>query len=210
MLERIRNFLKFNTKKSSNEKIKDLFKELREDVVLIRLGEDLTDYAELFKTIIQNLRAEIKSECGFILPEVRLQEGAWLQENEYVVFIQGINVYNGYLIPNVEGINDEFYEKFKTVVYDKMDNIFTNELTEKYIDSAEIKNGRLMWNIAQILSVPEIKIILSDIISNGKSINNIGYVFEKIAEEILLNNSFSPFEKSKNLHEVAKKVAKVL
>ncbi len=213
MLKRIKNL--FNRKKenilSINDKIELLYDELGSDTILVHLGDDLTEYGEMFCNIIQELREEVKNECGFIMPNVHIQDNTVLQENEFVIYIRGNFAERGFLIPNEDGIRDEFYDIFKTIIYGKMKAIFTNEVTERYIDTVQKKNGWLIWNITSILSVPDIKTILSDIIDNGKSIKDIGYVFEKIGEEILLNDRYKEFYTKKyNPHNIAKEVIKQL
>ena len=216
MLKRIKNL--FNIKNnedeaelSTEEKIDCLFDNLYEDIILLHLGEDLAAFGQLFCNIIQQLRDEIKNECGFILPNVHVQDCSILQENEFLVFIRGERVEDGFLIPNEKGINEEFYDIFKTVIYNRMEDIFTNSLAERYIDIVQRKNGWLICNLSRVLSVPEIKIILSDIINNGKSINDIDYVFEKIGENVLLDGGYQDWYGRKyNPHEIAKRVTKVL
>lgn len=209
----IKNLLHINKKNSEltvSQKIDNLFDLLDEYIIVIDIGEDLSPHNKLIVDIIQELREEIKSECGFIFPEIYIRENSGLQENEFVVYIRNNMAAKGFLIPNQSGITDEFYDVFKTALYNNVDKIFSNELVERYIDTAQRKNGWLIWNIVKILSVPEIKIILSDIISSGKSINNIGYIFEKIGEEVLLDGGYQDNFKTQNPHNIAKKVVKFL
>lgn len=213
MLNKIKKLLhikKKNPELTASQKIDNLFDLLDEYIIVVDIGEDLSPYSKLIGDITQELREEIKSECGFIFPEIYVREVCNLQENEFVIFIRNNMVANGFLVPNKDGITDEFYDVFKTALYNNVDKIFSNELVERYIDTAQRKNGWLVWNIVKILSVPEIKIILSDIINSGKSINNIGYIFEKIGEEILLGGGYQDSFKTYNPHNIAKKVIKVL
>jgi len=214
MLKRIKNLFKKKTEKnelSVSEKIDNMFEELCLDTIQVYLGEDLAELQNVFCTTIQELRDEIKNECGFIIPQIHLQDGYLMQENEFEIYVRGELAGSGFLIPNEEGIRDEFYDCLKTIVYDKINVIFTNDIAERYLDIAQRKNGWLIWNITKILSVPEIKIILSDLINNGKSICDIGYIFEKIGEVILLNGGYQDcFYKAANPHAIAKEVAKSL
>ena len=195
---------------TASEKIEILFDNLDNAIILLHIGEDLVSHGKLICDITHEVREEVKEECGFIFPKVHVQDNFLLQENEFVIYIQGNQVGNGFLIPNEAGIRDEFYDSLKTILYNNLDKLFTNELAERYIDTVQRKNGWLVWNIAKVLSVPEIKIILSDIISSGKSINNIGYVFEKIGEQVLLNGGYQDCYRSLNPHNIAINVAKIL
>ena len=211
MLKRIKDL--FNRKKepSVEDKINTLYDGLYNDPILVNIGEDLSKFEKIFFDIIHELRVEVNDECGFIIPKVPVVYNFSLQENEFVIYIRGEYERSGFLIPNEEGIKSEFYDTFKTIIYDKMGSIFTNEVAERYIDTAQRKNGWLIWNITRVLSVPDIKIILSDIINNGKSINDIGYIFEKIGEEILLDGGYQDyFSKKYNPHAIAKEIVKIL
>ena len=216
MLKRIKNLFRKKSEENTNElspgeKIDNLFEELYKDTILIHIGDDLAALNKEFCNVVSELREEIKDECGFIIPQVHIQDNSILQENEYKIFIRGNSALNGFLIPNKEGIRDEFYDALKTIIYDKISIIFTNDIAERYLDIAQRKNGWLVWNITKVLSIPEIKIILSDLINNGKSICDIGYVFEKIGEEILLDGGYQDcFYKKYNPHAIAKQIAKTL
>ena len=61
---------------SAYEKIDNLFDLLSEDIVHLQIGEDLVPFGESIVELISSLREEIKEECGFILPPVRINEGA--------------------------------------------------------------------------------------------------------------------------------------
>lgn len=215
MLERIKKI--FNNKKneeteiSVSEKIENLYDELNKDVITLDLGDDLFLLETLMSDVIHELREEIYNECGFIIPKVNINNNVLLQENEFVLYIRSKITENGFLIPNEKGIREEFYEVFKTIIYNKIEDIFTNSLAERYIDTANRKNYWLISNITRVLSIPEIKIILLDIINNGKSINDIGLVFEKIGENILLDGGYQDyFYKTFNPHQIAKQIVKVL
>ena len=79
--------------------------------------ESKDKYNKKLKEVINKRREEIKSECGFIFPEIYVREVCNLQENEFVIFIRNNMVANGFLIPNKDGITDEFYDVFKTALY---------------------------------------------------------------------------------------------
>lgn len=212
MLKRIKNL--FNRKKenevSIDDKIDFLYDGLYSETILVHLGDDLSVFGEEFCNIIHELREEVKEECGFIIPRVHIQDNQVLQENEFRIYIRGNLAECGFLVPNKDGIRDEFYDAFKTVVYEKIGAIFTNEVAERYLDTVQRRNGWLVWNITRILSVPDIKIILSDIINNGKSINDIGYIFEKIGEQILLDGGYQDCFRKHNPHVIAKQIVKTL
>lgn len=214
MLKRIKNLFKKkteNTELSVSEKIDNMYDKLFQDVILLHIGEDLSVLSKELCSIIQELREEIKDECGFIIPQLHIKDNTSLQENEFKVYIRGELAGNGFLIPNEDGIREELYDTLKTIIYDKINVIFTNDIAERYLDIAQRKNGWLIWNITKALSVPEIKIILTDLINNGKSICDIGYIFEKIGEEILLDGGYQDcFYKKYNPHAIAKEIAKTL
>lgn len=214
MLEKLKNLFKPKNKEAENSvstQIDNLFDNLDEYIVCVKVGEDLSKKMDTITNTIEILRDEIKDECGFILPEVFITFCAFMQENEFSVLIRGRKVVNEFLVPNNEGIRQEFYEILKTQLYDNLDEVFTNELTERYIDSAWKKNMGLVCTLTRCLSVVDIRTILIDIISCGKSINNISYIFEQIGEHILSNGSFAECGwKEYNPHKIADVIAKKL
>ena len=213
MLKRIKNLLHIKTKEAeltSGEKIDNLFDSLNEDIILLHLGEDLADFGQLFCSIIQELREEIKFECGFIIPEVHVLDWEFLQENEFRLYIKNKQIEHGFLIPNEKGIREEFYEILKTSLYENIDKIFTNEIAEKYIDTVQRKNGWLIWNITNILSIVDLKTIMLDIIQKGKSLNNINYIFEQIGNQILTEGKYRDCLIKHNPHVIAKEIVEQL
>ena len=193
-----------------NERIDNIFDSLDKHVINIQIGSDLIDYKQLIFDTIFEVRREIKEECGFIIPAVNIQDNYFVQENELIIYIQEKPFINTFLIPNETAIKEEFYEVFKSCMYDSLKAVFTNEITEKYIYAVQKNNYLLIWNLTNILSTIDIKTILVDIILKGKSISNINYVFEKIGEEVLNNGEFRDFLKKYNPHYIAKEVVKNL
>lgn len=213
MLKRIKNLFNFKHKEeplSVYERIDNLYDNLNQDDILIKIGSDLVPFGEYFSEIISELREEIKDECGFIFPAARILDNSCIQENEFVICIKGKDIKNGFLIPNEKGIKEEFYECLKTIIYDSLEILFTNEVAEKYIDIVQRKNGWLIWNITWTLSIVDIKTIMLDIIQKGKSINNINYIFEQIGEQVLTGGKFRDCLTKHNPHIIAKQIVKQL
>ena len=214
MLHRIKKLFHLEKKEEETQtvydKINDLFDSLNDDTILVQIGSDLTPFGDFICEVIASLRDEIKDECGFILPPVRIRDNECYQENEYTIDIHGEHAGGGFLVPNEEGIRVEFYETLKTVVYERIDDIFTNEIAEKYINIVQRDNSWLIWNLTNLLSVVDIRTILSDIICAGKSINNINYIFEKIGEQILSSGEYRDCGKKYNPHTISKAISKYL
>ena len=213
MLKRIKNLFHIKQEKeapSIYEKIDNLYDALNDDTILIQIGSDLVPHGEFICNIISELREEIKDECGFILPPVRILDNSYYQENEYSISILSDVVTNNFLIPTEKGIRDELYEDLKTTVYNNLDKIFTNDIMEKYIETVQRNNSWLIWNISFSLSVIEIKTIMLDIIHRGKSINNINYIFEQIGEYVLTEGKFRDCLVKHNPHNIAHQIAKKL
>ncbi len=211
MLKRIKKILhigKQETEPSVYDKIDTLYDELNDDIIVIKIGEDLVPHGDYIVKQIGSLREEIKDECGFIMPPVNVNGNlSPLQENEFCILIRGTVVQNGFLVPNVKGIREEFYETLKTTVYQHIDKIFTNEMTEKYLEIVRRNNSWLIWNITGVLSMTDIKTIMLDIIQKGKSINNVDYIFEQIGEHVLTEGKYRDCLTKFNPHAIAKKIA---
>ena len=213
MFSNIKNFLHIKTKVkklSNEEKINKLFDSLDREVIIIQIGSDLAVFGDFICEIVSKMRDEIKYECGFILPLVKIVENKYYQENEFTIKIQDKEVEKGFLIPSKKGVEEEFYDVLKTVIYNYLDKIFTNELTEKYIDKVQEKNNLLIWNLSSILTVIDIRVIMLEIIKSGKSINNISYIFEQIGEEVLLSEKYKSGKEKYNPHIIADKISEKL
>ena len=212
MLNKIRILFgkKNNTNVSVYEKIDNLFNSLNEEVIVLEIGEDLIEYENSISEIISSLRAQIKEECGFIMPTVSIKQNYVIQENQFNIFIQEKLVEQRFVIPTEDNIQEELYDSLKTNVYDNLDSVFTNEITEKYINTVKKNNGMLVWNITNILSIIDIKTILSEIIMKGKSINNINYIFEKMGEYILADGISQTNCKKYNPHIISQAISKYL
>jgi len=214
MLKRIKNLFNFKYKQEKTLSIYDaidnLYDTLNSETIVINVGEDLTPYICYIQEIIKLIRNEIKEECGFILSPVKIIENNWIQENEFIIFIKNKKTENGYLIPNKDGIREEFYDIFKSNIYNSLDLLFTIEITEKYIDTVQKKNNRLIWNLTNSLSIIEFRTILVDILKKGKSINNINFIFEQIGEQVLTDGKFKDILSKHNPHIIAEQISKVL
>lgn len=185
MLEKIKHILKLNRKEqpdSVESQINDLFKSLSVDELRIIVGEDLVKIAPDICERVHELRRKMKDERGFIMPAVRILDDLTLQENEYRIQIKNNTVFSGYTVPKEDYACNEISKNLEESCMQNLELVFTNEITEKYINAVQSRNGWLVWNVSHMVPVTGIKIILVNLLKNGKSINDITYVFEKICE----------------------------
>lgn len=214
MLERIKNLFRKKQNPVEEpyiEKADDMYDDLKCNILSVKIGDDLTLKQEVIENIFSEIRMEIKNECGFIIPEIQIINDFVLQENQLVFYVRDDEVINEFLIPNEDGIREELYYAAKTAIYNNINKIFTSEIAEKYINTVQMTNSWLVWDLTRYLTVIDLRIIMLDIINNGKSINNIGYVFEKIGEHIFTElNRTDYWYRKYNPHEIAKEVAKLL
>ena len=213
MLNRIKSL--FNIRRcvgnlTTNEKIENLFDSLQNEIITIEFGSDLIQFADSAIKLVWDLREQIKDECGFIMPAVKIKNNDIIQENEFRIYVIDKLAETRYVIPTEENLTEELYDGLKTVVYSNLDTVFTIEVTEKYINTVKKKNDLLVWNVMYILSVIDIKTILSDIISYGKSINNINYIFEKIGEQVLSDGIQQCSLKKYNPHTISGAIVKYI
>jgi len=159
-----------------------LFDELGVDELSIYCGEDFWEFADELCDKIWDLRIRIKKQTGFIMPSVRILDKSDLQENEIRINVRNNTVYTDFLIPTEENFCDEIVKNLEIICFEYLEDIFSNELVEKYIDHVNEKNSGLIMYLNRIIPVPAFKKIFIDIIRNGKSINDITMIFEKIAE----------------------------
>lgn len=175
---------------SIEDKIEEAFNTLDEDIIKLEIGGDIAECAEAVCEKINELRDNIKSATGFIFPPVHVLHKEELQENELVLFVRGKEVLRDFLVPNKEIIVKNIYEILNHVFDDYLDEIFTMEYVEKYINKVQMTNSWMVWDISKQLGGYEIKKILVNVIKEKKSIANINWVFEKIDECLSENRDF--------------------
>ena len=210
MIEKLKNIFKFgtqNTVTSPFERLDNMFSDsLKEDVIRIEIGDDLTKFGERMCDIVDNVRKEICEENGFIMPLVRIIDNQALQENKYRILLRGNTVFVDYVVPNKDWAEEVFPHDLKNVVQNNLSAVFTNEITEKYIEAVQKTNSWLVCEIYNTISTSEIRIILLDILKKGKSIKDINYIFEKINEQIFIENKCHCREPHKIADEIIKSI----
>ena len=187
------------------EKIDEMFANLKEDTLGIRIGEDLVSFGMDICEMVGDIRSEMVNNTGFILPPVHIFSDETLQENQYVIQVLDEDMCHGFAVPNKEGLK-EISLKFKEIILDNIEKVLTNEVAEKYIDTAQKTNGWLIWALCGRVTSPEIKIILVDILKSGHSIKNISHIFEKIGNKILVNNKYYESDPHKISHDIIKEL----
>lgn len=211
MLQKIKNIFKKQDQtniKPVEEQIKDAFESLCADTIAIKIGEDLIDFGTEIVNEISILREDLKNETGFILPPVRVvgNDKFKLQENQFIIEIRGKKVIENFVIPNLKTTKEEIYSTLKQTSYNHIDQIFTMEICEKYINFVQQNNSWLIWDISKQLNGYEIREILINILKNKKSIFDIVYIFEQIEKELL----YDRYRLSWNLEQLAAKVCSTL
>ena len=211
MLNRIKNlFRKTEDKKPYTIDFDSIFDSLTDNPITICAGADLSSMHDVMLKNINLLREEIKEECGFVLPLTTIVDDFSIQENEIQIFIHNELIEQIYVIPTETEVVNELHETLKTVIYNNIDKLFSNELAEKYVNTVQKSNNFLIWNLTNILSIVDIKTILSEILMKGKSINNINYIFEKMCEYVLAECDYMHVGKKRNPHIISQAIAKYL
>ena len=186
------DFLRKNFKLyfSNSEKVKSkvmsqfdrLYSEFKEDSVRFELGSDLVPFIDVIVDVLYKFREKTFKRTGFIFPVVHCIDNDSLQENEYRVYVQGELVDIGFVVFNKSEIIKEFRSVLNNLLKENIDNLFTNETTEKYIGSIYSNNYYLVQEIRRYYDMCEIKSILVNMLNNSKSIKNIRKIVETICE----------------------------
>lgn len=163
-------------------RIDEMYNSLTTDEILICVGSDIAVSAKKLCDKISSLRESLFETCGFILPAVRIVDKNSLQENEYHFQIQGNVAFVGFSLFSEKDAIAEISQNFELTCLEHISEIFSNRMTERYVESVQRENSYLVWNLSNILPIWDLKTILSDLIKEGKSIKNITYIFEKICE----------------------------
>ena len=143
-----------------DEKIENLFDSLRGDVITLCFGEDFIELKKLIMDTTWDFREELKEKTGFILPAIHILSDETLQENEIVVKVREKNVLQKFAIPNKTETEKEIKESLDFVYKNFLDEIFTYEIAEKYINTAQKTLLGTIWHVTAMYTVTEIREVL--------------------------------------------------
>ena len=189
MIEKLKNIFKLQQETDVNinieDKINKLFESLNSDIITIIVGNDLISYGNNVPDIVNDVRFEIKNKSGFIYPLVHVISSENLQENEIIFKVRDKKVLQKFIIPNQKSFKREIKSGLIEIYNKYLNEIFTCEITEKYINQVQKKCPWLIWNITSVYSITEIREVLVQVLEKEKSIKNICYIFEKFSEYTL-------------------------
>lgn len=144
------------------------FERLGVDILEIQVGHGLLCIADpdqegklLANTAV--LRQELTDKLGYIIPEVRIRDCSSLDSNEYVIFIRGNVVANGYVYPNkYMVIADEWDSKVGKVPENVIVGVDpTNEVQCYWLNKEDVEKHT---NISAIIPEDVIKTHLEAIV----------------------------------------------
>ena len=173
MLEKIIKLFNFQKNTETNEtilnNIDDLFNSMNSDIITIFVGSDFTKLVDTIIETIKTTRTKVKEETGFIIPEIHILDDDNLQENELNLHIRGKKVLQRFIVPNMKEIEKELQEILNIIYQEHLEEIFSLELVEKYIEFSREKLAWTIWNITSMYSISEIRNILIYILKKQKS-----------------------------------------
>ena len=207
MLEKIKKLFKKETEEqatdtSTEDRVAAMFETLGGDVITFCFGEDFIPMKDLILDTIQEFRENLKDKNGFIMPWVHILSTEELQENEILVKVREKEVLRAFAVPNEKSAKKEIKDALNFVYENYLDEIFTCEITEKYINTVQSTLLGTIWNVTAIYTVTEIRAILVKLLENDKSIKNIVYVIEKFAECSLRSGFYEHYNTSKIAREL--------
>lgn len=179
------------------EQIDEMFESLDADIITLHIGSDLVNFGEEITDLISKFRKDLKDKNGFIFPPVHVLDDKNLQENQLIIYVRGLKIYELFVVPTLEEINKEITESMKYIYNRFLDKIFTYQITEKYINFVQQNHMWTTWNLTSMYSVTEIRSVLKNLLEENRSIKNINYVFEKFADCALESGFSSPASASK-------------
>lgn len=182
------NFIK---KIEVQRKYNENFNLLSEDIIRFNVGYDFVPVIDDLLEAIKNARKKLTNETGFVFPLVRVIDDSSIQENKVVVFVQGKEVYEEFFVCTKKEIEKETEKIIRKIYGEYLDEIFTNELLDKYIEQVSKRSCWVVWDILKVLLTSDLKYLLISLLKNGKSIKNITNVFEKISNILNYNYRFS-------------------
>ncbi|MBQ8887392.1 MAG: hypothetical protein IJY61_06800 [Candidatus Gastranaerophilales bacterium] len=190
-IKKLTDKINFIKKREVQRKYNKNFDLLCEDTVVFKVGSDFVPVIDYLLEAIRNTRNKLTNETGFVFPLIRVLDYNDIQENELIVSIQGKDIYNEFFVCTKKEIEKETDKIIRKIYDEYLDEIFTNELLEKYINQVSKKSGWLVWDILKVLLTSDLKYLLISLLKNGKSIKNITNIFEKISDILNYNYRFS-------------------
>ena len=188
------------------EKIDCMFDSLGSDVITLLIGEDFVQYSDSILKLISDYRDELKETTGFILAPVRVQSNQNLQENEFVLKVCEKKVFQQFVIPNEEHIIEDIRKGLKYLFEKHLDEIFTCEITEKYINFVQKNRPYTIWNITVMYTIEEIRNVLVNILMSKKSIKDVNNIFDKFMQYSLQSGFCSHVSTDKIANNIIKKL----
>ena len=172
---------------NTNKYLEDMFTSLIADDLKIEIADNLSEFMETDS--IHELRTKIKENTGFIIPLVAVTVNDSLQDNEYKIFIRNNEVFEGSTVPVTNYAEAEIIYNLEKICKEHINEIFTNKISEKYIDLIQRNNNKLLWEISWYIKPTDIRAILVDLLRMEKSIKDIEYIFEQIGQYAYLGTS---------------------
>lgn len=188
------------------EKIDNMFEDLESDVITLLIGEDFIEYSDSILETISDYREELKEVTGFILPPVRVTSKSFLQENEFVLKVCEKEVFQQFVIPNEEHIVEDIRKSMEYLFENHLNEIFTCEITEKYINFVQNKRPYTIWNISVMYTIEEIREVLVNILMRKKSIKDVNNIFDKFVQCSLKSGFCSHVSTDKIANNIIKKL----
>lgn len=168
--------------KSAAQRVQELYESVRSEELCIHIGSDLESFIDLLRNKIWNLREDLFEKTGFIMPTVKININNSLQENEYNIFVRNHIAETGFAIPNEDFASDEIIKSLENTCIEHIDEVFSSNVTEKYLDVIKSDSSHLITELLYITDISGLRVILVDLLKNGQSIKNISLIFEKICE----------------------------
>ncbi|MBQ7764175.1 FHIPEP family type III secretion protein [bacterium] len=195
MLEIIKKIFKNTESKTIEpniyERIDEMFDSLDADIITVFIGEDLVPFGVDIINTISEYREELKDLNGFILPPVHVLDKSDLQENQILALVRGKKVIEKYVIPTRKEVKKETIDMMKYIYNRHLDQIFTYQMTEKYVNFVQKNQPWTAWNITSMYSITDIRYVLKNLLEENRSIKDINYVFEKFADCALESGCYS-------------------
>lgn len=189
MLEKIKKIFckQKNTKDNSDiiTIIDEMFNSMNSDIITLLIGEDFVEFENIILDTITDYREELKNSTGFILPAVHVLSDYELQENEFILKARGKDIERVFAVPNQTEIKKEIKNALKNLYKNNLEEIFTYEIAEKYVNAVQKNLLWTIWNISSMYTITDIRNVLIQILKNDKSIKDINYIFEKFADYTL-------------------------
>lgn len=171
---------------NSIERRSEINRHLLPDIIAVRFGEDLvpmflSEHKQGFPHISE-LRCQIASQWGVIIPVIRVMDELALEPDQYHICINGICVYEGHQEDMGEDGLIGILEKLKEMIWVNIENVLNNQTIYHMVENLRIRYPYVIENIIpDVISYSKLRQVVIHLLKDHEcAVNPLILVIESI------------------------------